>query len=194
MGEQIWLCFWDWKRCFFRSLVIKQLFCISSLLVVVVPITYLEIQQGDVCFMFFQVLLCQKRIKEQHEKDKRIYANMFQKFAERDSKVMDLFTKTATRGCDKHDFRFGKKWRCAELVCVSWTERSREGEEWERGERRRCNGGWKRRKGSWGWSKSVDEDAAFFIFCLLFFFFFPFPILSCGSSVLQTFVTLAICV
>ncbi|CAI5664322.1 peptidyl-prolyl cis-trans isomerase FKBP4 [Oreochromis niloticus] len=33
-----------------------------------------------------QVLLCQKRIKEQHEKDKRIYANMFQKFAERDSK------------------------------------------------------------------------------------------------------------
>ncbi|XP_023131151.2 peptidyl-prolyl cis-trans isomerase FKBP4 [Amphiprion ocellaris] len=33
-----------------------------------------------------QVVLCQKRIKEQHEKDKRIYANMFQKFAERDSK------------------------------------------------------------------------------------------------------------
>ncbi|XP_038561950.1 peptidyl-prolyl cis-trans isomerase FKBP4 isoform X1 [Micropterus salmoides] len=34
-----------------------------------------------------QVALCQKRLKEQHEKDKRIYANMFQKFAERDSKV-----------------------------------------------------------------------------------------------------------
>lgn len=33
-----------------------------------------------------QVVLCQKRIREQHEKDKRIYANMFQKFAERDSK------------------------------------------------------------------------------------------------------------
>lgn len=33
-----------------------------------------------------QVALCQKRIKEQHEKDKRIYANMFQIFAERDSK------------------------------------------------------------------------------------------------------------
>ncbi|XP_068579475.1 peptidyl-prolyl cis-trans isomerase FKBP4 [Cebidichthys violaceus] len=33
-----------------------------------------------------QVSLCQKRIKEQHEKDKRIYANMFQKFADRDSK------------------------------------------------------------------------------------------------------------
>lgn len=33
-----------------------------------------------------QVALCQKRVKEQHEKDKRIYANMFQKFAERDSK------------------------------------------------------------------------------------------------------------
>uniref|UniRef100_A0A8C6WIN2 peptidylprolyl isomerase n=1 Tax=Neogobius melanostomus TaxID=47308 RepID=A0A8C6WIN2_9GOBI len=34
-----------------------------------------------------QVALCQKRLKEEHEKDKRIYANMFQKFAERDSKV-----------------------------------------------------------------------------------------------------------
>ncbi|KAI4902615.1 hypothetical protein NFI96_032938 [Prochilodus magdalenae] len=33
-----------------------------------------------------QVLLCQKHIKEQHEKDKRLYANMFQKFAERDAK------------------------------------------------------------------------------------------------------------
>uniref|UniRef100_A0A8C5DTZ3 peptidylprolyl isomerase n=1 Tax=Gouania willdenowi TaxID=441366 RepID=A0A8C5DTZ3_GOUWI len=34
-----------------------------------------------------QVVLCQKRIKEQHEKDKRLYANMFQKFAEKDSKM-----------------------------------------------------------------------------------------------------------
>uniref|UniRef100_A0A3Q3WP42 peptidylprolyl isomerase n=1 Tax=Mola mola TaxID=94237 RepID=A0A3Q3WP42_MOLML len=37
-----------------------------------------------------QVVFCQKRIKEQHEKDKLIYANMFQKFAERDSKVCFL--------------------------------------------------------------------------------------------------------
>ncbi|KAK1784986.1 hypothetical protein P4O66_018421 [Electrophorus voltai] len=33
-----------------------------------------------------QVVLCQKHLKEQHEKDKRLYANMFQKFAERDAK------------------------------------------------------------------------------------------------------------
>ncbi|KAM9377243.1 peptidyl-prolyl cis-trans isomerase FKBP4 [Pholidichthys leucotaenia] len=33
-----------------------------------------------------QVVLCQKRIREQHEKDKLIYGQMFQKFAERDSK------------------------------------------------------------------------------------------------------------
>uniref|UniRef100_A0A3Q1C6G8 peptidylprolyl isomerase n=1 Tax=Amphiprion ocellaris TaxID=80972 RepID=A0A3Q1C6G8_AMPOC len=48
-----------------------------------------------------QVVLCQKRIKEQHEKDKRIYANMFQKFAERDSKVKDcLFYNSHKRvGC-----------------------------------------------------------------------------------------------
>lgn len=36
------------------------------------------------------MVLCQKRIKEQHEKDKLIYANMFQKFAERDSKVSSV--------------------------------------------------------------------------------------------------------
>ena len=36
-----------------------------------------------------QVQGCQKHIKEQHEKDKRLYAGMFQKFAERDAKVMD---------------------------------------------------------------------------------------------------------
>ncbi|XP_061085163.1 peptidyl-prolyl cis-trans isomerase FKBP4 isoform X2 [Conger conger] len=33
-----------------------------------------------------QALLCQRHIKEQREKDKRLYANMFQKFAERDAK------------------------------------------------------------------------------------------------------------
>lgn len=34
-----------------------------------------------------QIMICQKHMKEQHEKDKRLYANMFQKFAERDAKV-----------------------------------------------------------------------------------------------------------
>ncbi|KAG1935030.1 peptidyl-prolyl cis-trans isomerase FKBP4 [Pimephales promelas] len=33
-----------------------------------------------------QIVLCQKHVKAQHEKDKRLYANMFQKFAERDAK------------------------------------------------------------------------------------------------------------
>lgn len=51
------------------------------------------------------MVLCQKRIKEQHEKDKRIYANMFQKFAERDSKVKTFFfvynCQVATRGRHK---------------------------------------------------------------------------------------------
>lgn len=37
------------------------------------------------------MVLCQKHIKQQHEKDKRIYANMFQKFAEQDSKVKDCY-------------------------------------------------------------------------------------------------------
>lgn len=34
-----------------------------------------------------QISICQKKMKEHHEQDKRIYANMFQKFAERDAKT-----------------------------------------------------------------------------------------------------------
>ncbi|KAG7244643.1 hypothetical protein INR49_029662 [Caranx melampygus] len=34
-----------------------------------------------------QISICQTKIKEHHEQDKRIYANMFQKFAERDAKT-----------------------------------------------------------------------------------------------------------
>ena len=37
-----------------------------------------------------QISICQSKIKEHHEQDKRTYANMFQKFAERDSKVCEL--------------------------------------------------------------------------------------------------------
>ncbi|XP_069000200.1 peptidyl-prolyl cis-trans isomerase FKBP5 [Embiotoca jacksoni] len=33
-----------------------------------------------------QISICQSKIKEHHEQDKKIYANMFQKFAERDAK------------------------------------------------------------------------------------------------------------
>lgn len=47
-----------------------------------------------------QVVLCQKRIKEQHEKDKRIYANMFQKFADRDSKKEAEKMKTESKDND----------------------------------------------------------------------------------------------
>lgn len=34
-----------------------------------------------------QISICQSKIKEHHEQDKRTYINMFQKFAERDAKV-----------------------------------------------------------------------------------------------------------
>ncbi|XP_022602392.1 peptidyl-prolyl cis-trans isomerase FKBP5-like isoform X3 [Seriola dumerili] len=34
-----------------------------------------------------QISICQTKIKEHHEQDKRTYANMFQKFAERDAKI-----------------------------------------------------------------------------------------------------------
>ncbi|KAK7891511.1 hypothetical protein WMY93_023474 [Mugilogobius chulae] len=48
-----------------------------------------------------QVLLCQKGLKEQHEKDKRIYANMFQKFAERDSKKEACVKPDGKKCCDE---------------------------------------------------------------------------------------------
>uniref|UniRef100_A0A665VI25 peptidylprolyl isomerase n=1 Tax=Echeneis naucrates TaxID=173247 RepID=A0A665VI25_ECHNA len=37
-----------------------------------------------------QISICQTKIKEHHEQDKRTYANMFKKFAERDAKVCEL--------------------------------------------------------------------------------------------------------
>lgn len=37
-----------------------------------------------------RITVCQVKIKEHHEQDKRTYANMFQKFAERDAKVRQL--------------------------------------------------------------------------------------------------------
>lgn len=34
-----------------------------------------------------QISMCQKKAKEHNERDRRIYANMFKKFAEQDAKV-----------------------------------------------------------------------------------------------------------
>lgn len=57
-----------------------------------------------------QVVLCQKRIKEQHEKDKRIYANMFQKFADRDSKKEAEKMKTESKdNGDEMEIENGEK-------------------------------------------------------------------------------------
>nr|XP_046251069.1 peptidyl-prolyl cis-trans isomerase FKBP4 [Scatophagus argus] len=58
-----------------------------------------------------QVVLCQKRIKEQHEKDKLIYANMFQKFAERDSKKEAGKVKTDSKenGDEEMEIEIGEK-------------------------------------------------------------------------------------
>ncbi|KAG1942742.1 peptidyl-prolyl cis-trans isomerase FKBP5 [Pimephales promelas] len=35
-----------------------------------------------------QIAICQRKIREHHERDKKIYANMFQRFAEHDAKVL----------------------------------------------------------------------------------------------------------
>ncbi|KAM7396647.1 hypothetical protein PAMP_019673 [Pampus punctatissimus] len=58
-----------------------------------------------------QMVLCQKHIKEQHEKDKRIYANMFQKFAERDSKkeAEKMKDETKENSNEEMDIENGEK-------------------------------------------------------------------------------------
>ncbi|XP_018611467.2 peptidyl-prolyl cis-trans isomerase FKBP4 [Scleropages formosus] len=50
-----------------------------------------------------QVAVCQRHIKEQHEKDKRLYANMFQKFVERDAKKEAEKGKEEEKGSSKMD-------------------------------------------------------------------------------------------
>ncbi|XP_037538795.1 peptidyl-prolyl cis-trans isomerase FKBP4 [Nematolebias whitei] len=64
-----------------------------------------------------QVLLCHKRLKEQHEKDKRIYANMFQKFAERDSKKEAEKVKTESKesGDEEMEVENGEKEAASEV-------------------------------------------------------------------------------
>uniref|UniRef100_A0A3Q3W3F5 peptidylprolyl isomerase n=1 Tax=Mola mola TaxID=94237 RepID=A0A3Q3W3F5_MOLML len=56
-----------------------------------------------------QVVFCQKRIKEQHEKDKLIYANMFQKFAERDSKKVEGVKNENKQNGDEMEMENGEK-------------------------------------------------------------------------------------
>lgn len=45
-----------------------------------------------------QISMCQKKAKEHNERDRRIYANMFKKFAEQDAKVCVEPTHLQVRG------------------------------------------------------------------------------------------------
>ncbi|XP_053493076.1 peptidyl-prolyl cis-trans isomerase FKBP5 isoform X3 [Ictalurus furcatus] len=45
-----------------------------------------------------QIAVCQRKIREHHERDKKIYANMFQRFAEHDAKVSRLKRSKDERG------------------------------------------------------------------------------------------------
>ncbi|XP_051562717.1 peptidyl-prolyl cis-trans isomerase FKBP5-like isoform X1 [Myxocyprinus asiaticus] len=45
-----------------------------------------------------QIVVCQRKIREHHERDKKIYANMFQRFAEHDAKVVKLKRKKEDSG------------------------------------------------------------------------------------------------
>lgn len=45
-----------------------------------------------------QIAICRRKIREHHERDKKIYANMFQRFAEHDAKVVKLKRKKEDSG------------------------------------------------------------------------------------------------
>lgn len=49
-----------------------------------------------------QISMCQKKAKEHNERDRRIYANMFKKFAEQDAKVC-IDRTTLPSGMSKTD-------------------------------------------------------------------------------------------
>ncbi|XP_036389599.1 peptidyl-prolyl cis-trans isomerase FKBP5 [Megalops cyprinoides] len=49
-----------------------------------------------------QISVCQRKIREHHERDKKIYANMFQKFAEHDAKVGRLKRRKEEGGSNEN--------------------------------------------------------------------------------------------
>uniref|UniRef100_A0A8B9L8B6 peptidylprolyl isomerase n=1 Tax=Astyanax mexicanus TaxID=7994 RepID=A0A8B9L8B6_ASTMX len=50
-----------------------------------------------------QIVICQRKIREHHEQDKRIYANMFQRFAEHDAKAGRLKRKKDSGVVDQNN-------------------------------------------------------------------------------------------
>ncbi|XP_066519466.1 peptidyl-prolyl cis-trans isomerase FKBP5 [Hoplias malabaricus] len=50
-----------------------------------------------------QIAVCQRKIREHHERDKKIYANMFQRFAEHDAKVGRLKRKKEESVVDQNN-------------------------------------------------------------------------------------------
>ncbi|XP_048872470.1 peptidyl-prolyl cis-trans isomerase FKBP5 [Brienomyrus brachyistius] len=57
-----------------------------------------------------QICICQRKIREHHERDKKIYANMFQKFAEHDAKAGKLKRKDESGTPEESDL--GAKRQC----------------------------------------------------------------------------------
>lgn len=45
-----------------------------------------------------QLVTCQQKIREQHEKEKKMYANMFQRLADKDLKVSNITLKITGGG------------------------------------------------------------------------------------------------
>ncbi|KPP58315.1 hypothetical protein Z043_123871, partial [Scleropages formosus] len=56
-----------------------------------------------------QISVCQQKIREHHERDKKIYANMFQKFAERDAKAGKLKKRKEETGALDDNSELGTK-------------------------------------------------------------------------------------
>ncbi|KAL7408132.1 hypothetical protein ABVT39_018694 [Epinephelus coioides] len=66
-----------------------------------------------------QISICQRKIKEHHEQDKKIYANMFQKFAERDAKLGKTKRRRDESGRSSMNGEMGIKRRRRSQDCPS---------------------------------------------------------------------------
>lgn len=70
-----------------------------------------------------QLVTCQQKIREQHEKEKKMYANMFQRLADKDLKVSNITPKITGGGVVLDKERWFRYSACF-LLWIIITERS----------------------------------------------------------------------
>lgn len=66
-----------------------------------------------------QLVTCQQKIREQHEKEKKMYANMFQRLADRDLRVSNITPEEYRRWCHMLDKEWCFRYSAYHLVQIN---------------------------------------------------------------------------